>query len=67
MNELYINVCILTLSVWEPSLDVRIRRMILTFEDDPRTERIITIIMVRNIGIEIKQKELTKTFIMISK
>ena len=55
----------LTLLVRGSSLDGRIRRLkrqILTSKVDPRTERV----KYDNICIQMKQKELTKTFMMIS-
>ena len=44
------------------------RRQILTSEDDPRTKRIIQNNKgpTHNIGIQMKRKELTKTFVMVS-
>ena len=43
------------------------RRQILRYKNDPRTERIIIFLMAiyHNIGIQMKQKKLTKTFMMI--
>ena len=43
------------------------RRQILTYKDDPCTERIKILILIHNIGIQMEQKELTKSFMMISK
>ena len=51
-----------------PESDV-CRRQILTYKDDPRTERIKIFIMTIDtchIGIQMKQKELTKLLMMIS-
>ena len=47
--------------------DVNIRKL-LTYKDDPRIKRITTFIMVidHNIAIQMNQKELTKTFMLIS-
>ena len=66
---------VLTLSVRGPSLYVRIcncRRQILTYKDGPILEKNKIFIMAvdHNIGMgggfQMKQKELTKTFMMIS-